>query len=161
VKSCALGRPDSCSVGLDLKKFAAANYFYDPHTDGILAWPDLLTITNFPHYDHAVPLYFHPRPGLHEPGDGYAETRFRRAIDLARNRSHDGNNYRLVGCKTGFGSTVGHLTSESTDSERYFKIDRHESERKTQTLDEEILRGKAGSEPDEAKAVSARPPKKL
>jgi hypothetical protein len=59
-----------CSVGLDLKKFAAANYFYDLQTDGILARPDLLTVTNLAHYDHAIPLYLYYRPALHKFGDG-------------------------------------------------------------------------------------------
>ena len=98
----------SCGIGLDLKKFAAANYFHDLHTDGILAWSDLLTVTNFTHHDHAIPFYFHHCSDLHEPGDGYLETRFRRASDLARYWGHDGNNDGLVGSKTGFGSTIRH-----------------------------------------------------
>jgi hypothetical protein len=99
-----------CSVGFDLKKFAAANYFHDLQTDGILSRSDLLTVTNLAHYDHAIPFYFYQRPGLHVSGDGYAETRFRRAVDGAGNRCHDGNNYRLVGPKTHFNSTICHLS---------------------------------------------------
>jgi hypothetical protein len=109
----------SGGVGLDLKEFPAANYFHDLHTDGIPARSDLLTVTNFPNYDHAIPLYFYRRPDLNELGDGYAQTRFRRAIDLARNRSHDGHNYGLIGCKTRFGSTIRH-PFKSAGPNRYF-----------------------------------------
>jgi hypothetical protein len=97
------------SVGFDLKKFAAANYFHDLQTDGILSGSDLLTVANFTHYDHAIPFYFYQHPGLHESGNGYAETRFRRAVDSAGNRCHDGNNNGLVGSKTHFSSTICHL----------------------------------------------------
>jgi len=48
-----------CSVGIDLKKFAAANYFRDLQTEGILLRSDLLTVTNFAHYDDAIPFYFY------------------------------------------------------------------------------------------------------
>jgi hypothetical protein len=116
---CSVSR--LCGVGLDLKKFPAPNYFYDLHADGILAWSDLFTVTNFAHYDHAIPLYFHPRPGLHESGNGYPETRFRRAIDLARYWGHDGHNDGLVGSKTRFPSTIRHLSSKSANMELYFK----------------------------------------
>src|ERR1035438_958829 len=59
-----------CSVRLDLKNLAAPNYFYDLHTDGILARSDLLTVTNLAHYNHAIPLYLYYRPALHKFGDG-------------------------------------------------------------------------------------------
>jgi hypothetical protein len=71
------------------------------------------------HHDHPIPLYFYRRSGLDEPGDSYAETRFRRAIDLARNWSHNGHNYGLIGCKTRFGSTIRHLF-KSAGSNGYF-----------------------------------------
>src|SRR5580692_1249697 len=100
------GARELCSVRFDLKKFSAANYFHDLQTDGILARSDLLTVTNLAHNDHPVPLYFYRHPDLNELGDGYSKPRFRRAIDLARNRSHDGHNYGLISCKTRFGSTI-------------------------------------------------------
>ena len=72
-----------CSLRVDLKKFSTANHFHDLQTDRILARSDFVTVTNLAHNDHPIPLYFYRHPDLNELGDGYAEARFRRAIDLA------------------------------------------------------------------------------